>query len=200
MSGAVLKGMTWSHPRGYDPMVACSALWKDKTGVEVVWETGAVPPAFRAAVEESLLLEAQSGPRFGYPLVQARVRVTGGESRTGMDSEAAFAQAATHALRDATREAKVAVLEPLMAFEIRTPGEFASGIMADMNARGAQVGDVVVDEDLRILRGTVPLSQMFGYSTVVRSLSQGRASYSMTHERYTVVPEEELEARGMVWT
>ena len=172
----------------------------DYPGVEVVWQTGEIPEECRRAVEESLLLEGQSGPRFGFPLVQARIRVVGGASVPGQNFEPAFAQAASQALRAATRQAQVAVLEPVMAFEIQTPSEFSGGILADMSSRGAQVGDIVVEGGRHILSGLVPLSQMFGYSTAVRSLSQGRAGYSMIQAHYGIVPEEELKVRGMIWS
>lgn len=168
-------------------------------GLLVEWRTEEVPRGVRPAVEESLVLEGQVGPRFGYPLVHARVAVVGGESAPGRDFEAAFAQAATIALREATSNAAVTLLEPVMRFEIQTPAEFSSGILADLNSRGAQVSDVQVEGDVRLLLGTVPLYCMFGYSTAVRSLSQGRAGFSMVHAGYEPVPEEELEARGMVW-
>ena len=87
-----------------------------------------------------------------------------------------------------------------MAFEIQTPAEFASGIIADLNARRAEVGGVEADGGLRHGLGHGPaLAQMFGYSTAVRSLSQGRASFSMQPAGFRVVPPEELEARGLVW-
>lgn len=171
----------------------------DGQGIEVLWATDVIPQGVRQAVAEALCLEGQSGPEFGFPLVQAKIRVTGGESRPGKDFEAAFAQAATQALRAATREAEVAVLEPVMAFEIQTPAEFSGGILADLSSRGAQLGDVVVEGERRLLQGLVPLFQMFGYSTAVRSLSQGRASYSMIQAHYAAVAEDELRARGMVW-
>ena len=87
-----------------------------------------------------------------------------------------------------------------MAFEVQTPAEFTSGIIADLNARKAEVGGVEVSGPLRLVTGAVPLSQMFGYSTAVRSLSQGRASFSMQPAGYRVVPPEELEARGLTWS
>jgi len=83
---------------------------------------------------------------------------------------------------------------------LQTPSEFSSGILADLNARKAEVGGVEVQGGLRLVSGTVPLSQMFGYSTAVRSLSQGRASFSMHPAGYRVVPPEELEARGLTWS
>jgi elongation factor G len=87
-----------------------------------------------------------------------------------------------------------------MAFEIQSPAEFSSGIIADLNARKAEVGEVRSDGPFRTILGTVPLSRMFGYSTAVRSLSQGRASFSMTPAGLRHVPEDELASRGLVWT
>ena len=167
-------------------------------GVEVEWAEGCpVPEPFRPAVAESLRLSAQVGPRFGYPLVHGRVRVTGGESRARLDSEIGFVQAAQAALRQAMGEAQVDLLEPLMAFEIQTPAEFASGVIADLNGRRAEVEGVEARQDARTVTGRVPLAKMFGYSTAVRSLSQGRASFSMQPAGFAPVPEEEWEARGL---
>jgi len=155
--------------------------------------------AERAAVAAALEQEAQVGPRFGYPLSGAAISV--GETRTkeGRESEAAYVQAAVAALRQAMPAEGVELEEPLMAFEIQTPAEYSSGIIADLNSRRAELSDVGAEEDLRTVRGTVPLAAMFGYSTAVRSLSQGRASFSMSPRGFRAVPEAELESRGLVW-
>ena len=116
------------------------------------------------------------------------------------ESEAAYAQAATLALREAMRAAPACLLEPQMRFEIESPEEFASGIIADLGSRKAEVEEVVSEGEARKMVGTVPLAQMFGYSTVVRSLSQGRAGWSMTPAGFTEVSEHELEARGLTWS
>ncbi len=166
--------------------------------VEVDPRSG-LPAAFHGAVAGALLAAAEVGPRFGFPLVQARVRVTGGESRPRLDSEAAFIQAAVLALRKALEAAEVDLLEPLMAFEIHSPPEFVSGILADLNARRADLGALEAQGALRAVRGTVPLAQMFGYSTAIRSLSQGRAGFSMRPSGYRSIPPEELAARGLAW-
>jgi elongation factor G len=150
-------------------------------------------------VRSALAEGAQVGPRFGYPLVNALIRVTGGESRPRLDAELAFVQAAAMALRQAMGEAEVDLLEPVMSFEIQTPPEFVSGVIADLNARRAEVSGLGVAGALRTVTGTVPLAHMFGYSTAVRSLSQGRASFSMQPSGFRVVPPEELKARGLVW-
>jgi elongation factor G len=159
-----------------------------------------VPQAFRPAVAEALGLAAMVGPRFGYPLVDALVRVVGGESNPRIDAELGFVQAAVQALRQATSESAVDLLEPVMRFEIQVPEEFTSGILADLNARRAEVESVGVEERLQTVAGTVPLVHMFGYATAVRSLSQGRASYTLRPAGFRAVPEEELAPRGLVWT
>jgi len=166
----------------------------------VEWAPGVeLAPAHRAAVEDALCSEALSGPRFGHPMVQACARVLSAESRQGQENEQAFIQAAVSALRQALQQAVVAVEEPRMAFEVQCPAEFSSGIIADLNARGAELAEVLSESESRTLRGRVPLYGMFGYSSAVRSLSQGRASFSMLPSGYQPVPEPELVARGMVW-
>jgi elongation factor G len=168
--------------------------------IEVEWGADCpAPPGVRGAVTEALKLAAQAGPRFGYPLVQARVLVSGGESRPQQDSEAGFVQAALMALRQAMGAAQVGILEPVMAFEIQTPSEFASGVIADLNGRRAEVEGIGAKDELRTVTGKVPLAKMFGYSTAVRSLSQGRASFSMQPSGFAAVPEEDLHERGLTW-
>jgi len=160
----------------------------------------AVPEAFRPALAEALLQSAGVGPRFGFPLVGARILVLGGESRPETDAELAFVQAGAQALRQAMQAAGVALLEPVMRFEIEAPDEFMSGIIADLNAGKADIAEVRQDGATRTVSGTVPLAQMFGYSTTLRSLSQGRASLSLQPAGFRPVPEAELAARGLSWT
>jgi len=153
----------------------------------------------RVAIADALAQEAQVGPRFGFPLSGASIRVLETSTREGRESEAAYVQAAVAALRQAMPAEGIELEEPLMEFEIQTPAEYSSGIIADLNARRAELTDVEADGDLRAIQGSVPLMAMFGYSTAVRSLSQGRASFSMTPSGFRAVPEGELEARGLVW-
>lgn len=168
--------------------------------VEVELASSVVLPAStRQAIIDALLLEAQAGPRFGYPMVRARILVELVETRERAEHELAYVQAAVLALRDAMQKAGVVVEEPLMSFEIEVPGEFSSGVIADLNGREAELREVSADGALRSIRGEVPLSAMFGYSTAVRSLSQGRASFSMRPAGYRPVPEQELVARGLTW-
>ena len=160
----------------------------------------AVPEAFRAAVGEALVADAGAGPRFGFPIEGLRIRLTAGESRPGVDTEAGFVQAASMAFADAVSRASMVLLEPVMTFEVSSPEAFAGGILADLNAQGAVIAEVETEGELRILRGEVPLLRMFGYSTSLRSLSQGRASMSMQLGGFRAVPESELAGRGLIWT
>ncbi|MFO1011500.1 MAG: elongation factor G [Planctomycetota bacterium] len=167
----------------------------------VGWEPDVgIPSAFRKVVEGTLALETHVGPRFGFPLSQVKIAVVGGSSDPRRDAEMGFAQAASQALREALSRSEVVVLEPLMRFEIESPAEFSSGILADLGSRKAEVREVSADGAVRSICGLVPLSQMFGYSTAVRSLSQGRAGFSMSPAGLRPVPESELAARGLVWT
>ncbi len=170
-------------------------------GIEIEWDEHCLVPAdFRAAVSEGVRLEAQVGPRFGFPLAGARVRLTGGESRPGLDCEPGFVQAASLALRNALAAAEVALLEPLMEFEIGAPSEAMSAILGDLNAKKAEIRQLSAEGDWRTVTGSVPLFHVFGYATTLRSLSQGRASFALTPAGFRRVPEPELGARGLAWT
>jgi elongation factor G len=160
----------------------------------------ALPEAHRDAVREALAQEAQVGPRFGYPMVSAAVQVVEATTREGHESETAYIQAAVAALRQAMPSDGVQLEEPVMEFEIQTPADFSSGIIADLNSRRAEIREVSAEGESRSIRGSVPLSAMFGYSTTIRSLSQGRAGFSMTPAGFRTVPEDELAARGLVWS
>ncbi len=159
-----------------------------------------VPPKLRPAVEEALEMEAQAGPSFGYPLMGLAITVVGGESMPERDTEAGFVQAASQALRAGLQDAGIVLLEPLMAFEIEAPEEFMSGIIGELNAKRADISDLTVGEGTRKVEGLVSLYNMFGYASTLRSLSQGRASFSLTPAGFRAVPSEDLEARGLTWS
>jgi elongation factor G len=159
-----------------------------------------IPEAFRVAVAEAAVADAGAGPRFGFPIEGLCVRFIGGGSRPAVDTEAGFVQATGMAFANALAKAEVVLLEPVMTFEVSSPEEFAGGILADLNAQGAQIAEVESEGAARILRGEVPLLRMFGYTTTLRSLSQGRAAMSMELGGFRPVPESELAARGLIWT
>jgi len=173
---------------------------EDGPAISILWAADChVPAAYRPAVEESLGLELQVGPRFGFPLTEVEVTLTGGESSEA-DAEAGFTQAASMALRQAFGAAEIALLEPLMAFSIEAPVEFMSGIIGELNAKKADIRELGAEGEMRSVAGRVPLYHMFGYATTLRSLSQGRASFSLEPAGFARVPEAELQARGLVWT
>lgn len=149
-----------------------------------------LPPLFVPAVESAIRSGALSGLGLGYSVIRIRVTVLGSEFIEGEANEAAFGAAAEDAFDRAVRDGNVQIVEPIMAFEIRTPSEYMKNIIGDLNARRAQVGELVTDEDPVLIRGQIPLSQTFGYSTTIRSLSQGRASCSMEPADYIEVPDE----------
>jgi elongation factor G len=159
-----------------------------------------VPEAMRAVVAQALVDGSRTGPRFGFPLADTDLLVTGGASRSGHDSEVAFAQAAAQALRQAQSGLAVDVLEPLMRLEVATPSEFTSPIVADLRSRGANIESIDASGPQTRIVGRVPLAEMFGYSTAVRSHSQGRASFSLQPAGFQRVREEDLAARGLSWS
>jgi len=176
---------------------------EEKAGARLVvaWDPDCqVPAEWRGAVAEALAACAGAGPRFGFPLEGLRVRLFGGSSRPGQDTESGFVQAATLAFADALARTPVALLEPVMRFEVSSPEEFAGGLLADLNAQGALIFDVESEGLLRILRGDVPLLRMFGYTTTLRSLSQGRAAMTLELGGFRPVPDDELAERGLIWT
>ena len=167
----------------------------------IAWDAEClVPGKFRPAIEEALGMESQVGPIFGFPMTGLSIRITGGESSPERDTEMGFVQAASQALRAALQGAKIALLEPLMAFEIESPSEFMSGIIGELNSKQAEITDVKVGEGTRKVVGRVPLFHMFGHASTLRSLSQGRASFSLTPAGFRPVPPEDRVARGLTWT
>ena len=163
-------------------------------------EACALPAAIRSALKESVAIELQSGPRFGFPLVGVDVEVLEGEASPDRWGEMAAVQAASIALGKALGGADVHVLEPEMTFEIAAPAGFMSGILGELNARGADVTRVEAEGEIRSVQGRVALARMFGYASILRSLSQGRASFSLAPAGYRALSESELKERGLVWS
>ena len=160
------------------PMVVENHLSKDD-----------VPPAFQPAVVASVRDAALGGLGPGFPMGGARVTLLGAGSRDQGSGEVAFCHAAHLALQQAVEQAGVVILEPVMEFEIACPQEFLPGVNSDLSTRRARVESLRTESDPAVIRGTVPLSGIFGYSTALRSLSQGRASFSVEPRCYQPVPE-----------
>lgn len=150
-----------------------------------------VPNPVAAAVERGIRGAAQGTAGFAWPAIDVKVTVTGGSAHDQTPpSEIAFEAAAAQAFEKAFEAAKPVLLEPAMRLEVHTPNDFTGEVLADLHRRRAVVEGSEIHGDIRILSGRVPLSAMFGYSTSVRSLTQGRAGYSMEPAGYEPVPED----------
>jgi elongation factor G len=155
---------------------------------------GVIPHEFLPAIESGLREEAKSGGRTGYPLVDLKVSLVDGATHDVDSNDLAFRFAASDALRKAVQEAGSVLLEPIMRLEIVAPEEYLGGITADLSSRRALIEHTSSRGKLMVVEARVPLEKMFGYSTAVRSLSQGRASYSMEPLEYAAAPDSMLEA------
>jgi len=153
-----------------------------------------VPPEFAPAVREGALGASWSGPIMGFPVIQALLRVTGGSMRQGESTEVAFAAAASAGASEALAKSEPRILEPIMRFEVQVPEEYRGPVINDLNGRRAEIHEVALEGSLCFLRGTVPLAEMFGYTTDLRSISQGRGSCSMEPAAYAPVPEAKARA------
>ncbi|MFC2059400.1 elongation factor G, partial [Chloroflexota bacterium] len=151
---------------------------------------GVVPRQFIPAVEKGIREAMVNGVLAGYPLVDLRATAYDGSYHDVDSSELAFKMAATIALREGVRKANPVLLEPIMRLEVATPKEFLGDIIADLNARRARVEAIELRAWTHIIHGYLPLAESFGYATTVRSISQGRATYSLEFYRYQEVPKE----------
>ena len=149
---------------------------------------GAVPTEFIPAVEKGVEDAMDNGPRAGYPLVDVRVTLTDGKYHDTDSSEIAFRVAGSLALKAAVQRAKPVLLEPIFAVEVVTPEEFMGDVIGDLNRRRGHVQGMEQRGNAQVISANVPLAEMFGYATDVRSNTQGRATYTMQFDRYEEVP------------
>jgi elongation factor G len=149
---------------------------------------GSIPTEFIPAVEKGVEEALETGVRAGYPMVDVRVTLNDGKYHETDSSELAFKIAGSLALQEAVKRAKPVLLEPIFAVEVVTPEEFMGDVIGDLNRRRGRVEGMEARGNAQVVRAYVPLSEMFGYATDVRSMSQGRATYTMQFERYEEVP------------
>jgi elongation factor G len=150
---------------------------------------GATPKEFIPAVEKGVQEAWDSGVMAGYPLVDTKVTLYDGSFHDVDSSEVAFKIAASMALKDGVRRADPALLEPIMKVEVTTPEEFMGDVIGDLNSKRGQVSNMDSRANVRVIDATVPLSEMFGYATQLRGMTQGRASYAMEPSHYQEVPK-----------
>jgi len=143
-----------------------------------------IPAQFWSAIEEGAREATSSGVLAGYPLVDMQISLVNGSYREGASSPLAYKIAASAALREGCHKARPVLLEPIMSIEIVVPNEFVGEVIGDLNARGGKVGMISAKGTISIVDGHVPLKPMFGYPTSLRSLTQGRGSFSMHFSHY----------------
>ncbi|PZC52753.1 elongation factor G [Mesotoga sp. TolDC] len=149
---------------------------------------GTIPREFIKPVERGVREAMDSGYLAGYPMVNVRVSLLDGSYHEVDSSEIAFSIAGSMAFKEAVRKASPALLEPIMAVEINTPEEYMGDLIADLNSRRAKIEGFETRAGLKIIKAHVPLSELFGYATVCRSLSQGRAIHIIQFSHYSEVP------------
>ncbi|MCJ7523449.1 MAG: elongation factor G, partial [Dehalococcoidia bacterium] len=154
---------------------------------------GAIPKQYIPAVERGVKEALESGVIAGYPVIDVRVIAFDGSYHQVDSSDMAFKMAGAIGLRKGVRMANPVLLEPIMKLEVATPKEFLGDIIGDLNAMRARVEAVELRAWTHIVRGYVPLAESFGYATDLRSISQGRATYSMEFHHYQEVPKEQAE-------
>jgi elongation factor G len=168
------------------------------TGYEFVdaIKGGVIPREFIPAVDKGVQETLRSGVLAGYPVVDVKVTLTFGSYHDIDSNENAFRMAGSIAFKDAMRRGNPVLLEPMMQVEVETPEEFMGNVMGDLSARRGMLQglDEIPGGGGKIIRATVPLAEMFGYSTTLRSLTQGRAAYTMEFKHYAAVPRHILEA------
>jgi len=150
---------------------------------------GAIPKEFIPACENGVKQALNKGVIANYPLVDISVTLYDGSYHEVDSSELAFQIASSMALQEAVKRAKPVILEPIMRVEVVTPEEFMGDVLGDLNSKRGQIGQVESRGNAKVIPAEVPLGEMFGYATTLRSLTQGRASYTMEFLKYEIVPQ-----------
>ncbi len=148
-----------------------------------------IPENFFPAIEQGIQDAFSSGAISGYPVVDACVEVSGGTFQEGVSSELAFRVAASMAFRNAFEQAAPIMLEPYMSVEVLVPDEFLGEVLGDINMRKGRVESITARKAIQVITAVVPLSRMFGYSTALRSSTQGRATFTMHFSHYDLASQ-----------
>jgi len=155
---------------------------------------GAIPAEFIGSIEKGVKETLEKGILLGYPMVDMKVTVYDGSYHDVDSSDIAFKIAASMALQTASKKANLQLLEPIMKIEVTTPEEFMGDVIGDLSSKRAQITGTEERGNARIILGLVPLSELSGYATTLRSMSQGRATYYMEPSHYEEVPRNIVEA------
>lgn len=155
---------------------------------------GVIPREYIPAIEKGFKEALDKGVLAGYPMVDIKATVFDGSFHEVDSSEAAFKMAGIMAFKDAVRKADPILLEPVMKVEVTTPEEYMGNVIGDLNSKRGQIDQMTDRGNLKVIDAKVPLAEMFGYATALRSMSQGRANYSMEFLHYAEVPRHVAEA------
>jgi elongation factor G len=155
---------------------------------------GVIPREYIKPVEQGIVEAMRNGVLAGYPVEDIKVKLFDGSFHEVDSSEMAFKIAGSMAFKEAARRADPAILEPIMGVEVVTPEEYMGDVMGDLNSRRGKISGMAPRKDAQVIRAMVPLSEMFGYSTVLRSMTQGRAIYTMELSHYDETPKSIAEA------
>jgi elongation factor G len=159
---------------------------------------GAIPREYIPAVEKGIKEALETGVLAGYPIVDVKVALTDGSYHEVDSSEMAFKIAGSMGFKEAVRRSQPVLLEPVMDVEVVTPDEYMGAVVGDLNSRRGHIVSMEARGTSQVIRAHVPLGQMFGYATDMRSMTQGRATYTMQFARYEEVPAsiaEEIMAK-----
>ena len=161
---------------------------------------GAIPKEYIPAIEKGVTEAMENGIVAGYPVVDFKVTVFDGSFHEVDSNEMAFKIAASMAFKDGMKQASPVLLEPIMKVEVVTPDEYMGDVMGDLSSRRGRIEGMNVQGNAQVINAMVPLKQMFGYSTELRSITQGRATYTMQFDHYEEVPaniaEEIIKSRN----
>ena len=156
---------------------------------------GAIPREFIPAVQKGVEEAMQNGPLLGFPIVDVKIKLYDGSYHEVDSSEMSFKIAASMAIREVMNKGGAAILEPVMRVEAVTPEDYMGDVIGSLNSRRGQIQGMEPRGNTQVVNAHVPLSEMFGYATDLRSLSQGRATFTMFLDHYAAVPkniQEEL--------
>jgi elongation factor G len=191
----VYKKQTGGRGKFADLVIELSPADKGIKGLQFINEIrgGNIPREFIPSIEKGLRSGLNNGPLLGYPMESIKVRLIDGSFHS-VDSDAlAFQIAASIAFRDACKKAKTVLLEPIMRFEIITPAIYLGEVTSDLNKRRGHVEEIDSRNSDSVIHGKVPLAEMFGYVTTLRSLTSGRATSMLEFSRYDVLPKEIMD-------
>ncbi|MEA5019117.1 MAG: elongation factor G [Gordonibacter sp.] len=195
--GAEGKFVRQSGGRGQYGHAVINMYPQEEAGKGYVFENktvgGSVPKEYVTPIDRGIQEALNSGVLAGYPVVDVRVELVDGSYHEVDSSEAAFKVAGSMAIKDALKKGGSVILEPMMAVEVETPEEYMGDVMGNLSSRRGQIQGMGDRGNAKTIKAKVPLSEMFGYATDLRSTTQGRASYTMQFDSYEAVPKNVAE-------